>query len=75
MPKACGFPAGWVLNGKAVAQEVLAQRALLGGEGGRPGTLAGLIKQLLTVRSQLSAMSMAAPEPGQEAEFRRQLQD
>jgi CHAT domain-containing protein/Tfp pilus assembly protein PilF len=65
--------AGWVLNGKAVAQEVLAQRALLATEGTDP-TLADLVKQLLAVRSRLASMSMTLSKAGQEAHYRQQLQ-
>jgi CHAT domain-containing protein/Tfp pilus assembly protein PilF len=64
--------AGWVLNGKAVAQEVLAQRAILAAEGTDP-TLAELVKQLLSVRSRLASLSLAVPKPGQEAARREQL--
>ena len=65
--------AGWVLNGKAVAQEVLAQRAILAAEGTDP-TLADLVKQLLAVRSRLASLSLTLPKAGQEADYRQQLQ-
>ncbi len=65
--------AGWLLNGKAVAQEVLAQRTLLAAAGTDPA-LADLVKQLLAVRSQLASLSLTDAKPGQEAEHRRQLQ-
>ena len=55
--------AGWILNGKAVAQEVLAQRAILAAEGTDPA-LADLVKQLLAVRSRLASLSMALPKAG-----------
>jgi tetratricopeptide (TPR) repeat protein/CHAT domain-containing protein len=64
--------AGWVLNGKAVVQEVLAQRSILAAAGTDPA-LAGLVKQLLAVRNRLAAVSMAAPKPGQEAAYRAQI--
>ena len=65
--------AGWVLNGKAVAQEVLAQRAILTAAGTDP-TLADLIKQLLSVRSRLATLSLATPKLGREADHRQQFQ-
>jgi CHAT domain-containing protein/Tfp pilus assembly protein PilF len=64
--------AGWVLNGKAVAQEVLAQRAILAAEGADP-TLAELVKQLMAVRSRLAALSLVVAKPEQEAAHREQL--
>jgi tetratricopeptide (TPR) repeat protein len=64
--------AGWVLNGKAVAQEVLAQRAILAAEGTDP-SLAELVKQLLTVRGKLASLSLAVPKQGQEASHGEQL--
>ena len=66
--------AGWVLNGKAVAQEVLAQRAILAAAGTDP-TLADLVQQLLAVRSRLASLSLTLPKAGQEADYRHQLRD
>ena len=65
--------AGWILNGKAVAQEVLAQRTLLATEAADP-TLAELVKQLLAIRSRLASLSMTVPKAGKEAEHRQQLE-
>ncbi len=65
--------AGWVLNGKAVAQEVLAQRTILANAGTDP-TLAELAKQLLAIRGRLASLSMSMPKPGQEAVRRQQLE-
>lgn len=65
--------AGWILNGKAVAQEVLAQRALLATEGTNP-TLADLVKQVQIVRRQLATLSLTRPKAGQESEYRQRLQ-
>jgi CHAT domain-containing protein/Tfp pilus assembly protein PilF len=65
--------AGWVLNGKAVAQEVLAQRTLLAAEGTDPA-LADLVKQLMTVRSQLASLVLIVPKAGKEAAYRQVLQ-
>jgi CHAT domain-containing protein len=71
--QAAQHSAGWVLNGKAVAQEVLAQRALLAGETADPA-LADVIKQLLAVRRRLASLSLSIPQAGQETEYQRQLQ-
>ena len=65
--------AGWVLNGKAVAQEVLAQRSILAAVGTDPAQ-ADLVKQLLGVRSRLASLSLTLPKPGQEADYHQQLQ-
>ena len=60
--------AGWVLNGKAVAQEALAQRALLARDRDDPATA-----RLATVRQQLAALTLASPKPGQEQERHQEL--
>jgi tetratricopeptide (TPR) repeat protein len=65
--------AGWILNGKAVAQEVLAQRTLLATEAADP-TLAELVKQLLAIRSRLASLSLTVPKAGKEADHRQQLE-
>jgi CHAT domain-containing protein len=57
--------AGWVLNGKATAQEALAQRALLTRDRGNP-TTAPIAVQLTAVRQQLAAQTLASPSPGRE---------
>ena len=63
-----GRSAGWVLNGKAVAQEALAQRALLARDRDDPAAA-----RLATVRQQLAALTLASPKPGQEQERRQEL--
>ena len=67
-PEAVGRSAGWVLNGKAVAQEALAQRALLARDRDDPAAA-----RLATVRQQLAALTLASPKPGQEAERLQQI--
>jgi tetratricopeptide (TPR) repeat protein/CHAT domain-containing protein len=62
-PDAVGRSAGWVLNGKAVAQEALAQRALLARDRDDPAAA-----RLAAVRQQLAALTLASPQPGQEQE-------
>lgn len=65
--------AGWVLNGKAVAQEVLAQRALAAADAKDPDT-ADLAQRAASVRNRLAALGMSLPKSGQEAAYRQQLQ-
>ena len=67
-PDAVGRSAGWVLNGKAVAQEALAQRALLARDRDDPAAA-----RLAAVRQQLAALTLASPKPGQEQERRQEL--
>ncbi len=64
-PDAVGRSAGWVLNGKAVAQEALAQRALLARDRDDPAAA-----RLADVRNRLAALTLASPKPGQEERFR-----
>ncbi len=67
-PEAVGRSAGWVLNGKAVAQEALAQRALLARDRTDPAAA-----RLATVRNQLAALTLAVPKPGQEEDRLREI--
>jgi hypothetical protein len=64
---------GWLLNGKAVAHEALAGRALLERDLADPARrrVAG---QLRAVRQQRAALAMTAPATGQEAERTRRLE-
>jgi CHAT domain-containing protein len=64
--------ASWLLNGKAVAQESLAERARLALESLDPQT-AEVVKDLQVVRRQLATLGLAAPRPGQEAARKAQL--
>jgi CHAT domain-containing protein len=64
--------AAWVVNGKAVAHEALAERALLVREQKNPAA-AELAQQLLQVRRQLAALSLASPKPSQEEGHRQYL--
>ena len=67
-PEAVGRSAGWVLNGKAVAQEALAQRRLLARDRKDPAAA-----RLATVRNQLAALTLAVPKPGQEEDRLREI--
>src|SRR5262249_50442112 len=61
--------AEWLLNGKALTQESLAGRALLGRGSGDPKT-AALAKELRDVRQQLAAAALKPP-PNEPADARR----
>jgi CHAT domain-containing protein/Tfp pilus assembly protein PilF len=71
-PALVEMSAGWVLNGKAVAQQALAERVLLARES-RNNALAGEVKQLLDVRTQLATLSLQGPPAGQETAHRQEL--
>jgi len=61
--------ASWVLNGKAVSQQALAQRALVARDTTNP-QLAAVVKSLLFIRKQLASLTMTT-EP-KEADSVRQ---
>jgi len=65
--------AAWLLNAKGVAQQALAERALLEHDATDPARLP-IIRQLTAVRQQQAALALAVPKAGQEAERVRQLQ-
>jgi CHAT domain-containing protein/tetratricopeptide (TPR) repeat protein len=73
-PATTAQSAGWVLNGKAVAHEALAQRALLALDAKDPAA-AELSQQLLGVRRRLAALAPAPAQPGQEDQRRRERDD
>jgi tetratricopeptide (TPR) repeat protein/CHAT domain-containing protein len=66
--------AGWLLNGKAVAEEALAQSALLARDSRDPaaGKLAASLRE---ARAELARLSLAAPAPGQEKVHRQRLEE
>ncbi len=64
--------AGWLLNGKALAQQALAQAALLTRDSKDPA-LRELTRQLLDIRGQLARLTLAGPQPGRHAERLQQL--
>ena len=73
-PRLTLLAAEWLLNGKAVAQEALAQRALLA----RQSTDAAeqtTVKELLSLRSQLATLTLSTPEPSKATAHRVQLQE
>ena len=73
-PEIAARSATWLLNGKAVAQESLAQRAILARESRDPA-MASTATELLGVRRRLAAAALAAPKPGHERDRRRTLDD
>jgi CHAT domain-containing protein/tetratricopeptide (TPR) repeat protein len=64
--------AGWVLNFKAVAQQALAERALLG-RAERRADLAPAVEQLRAVRRRLAALAFRAHAPDGKAAQRERL--
>jgi tetratricopeptide (TPR) repeat protein len=66
--------AAWLLNGKGVAQEALAQPVLLTRASKSPATRQ-LHRQLAEVRQQLAQLTFATPRPGQEKQRLRQIQE
>jgi CHAT domain-containing protein/Tfp pilus assembly protein PilF len=73
-PGVAEHSAAWLLNGKALTQQALAEPLLLTRAGARP-RLTALHGQLLDVRQRLARLSLAAPRPGQEPQRRRQLNE
>ena len=65
--------AGWALNGKAVAQEVLTERTRLVRDAHDPA-VGDLIQQLLATRSQMASEALTVPGPDDRDVRRRQLE-
>ena len=61
----CARSATWLLNGKAIAQESLADRARMALDSRDPQA-AATVKQLQDVRRKLATLGMAAPGRGEE---------
>jgi CHAT domain-containing protein len=66
--------AAWLLNGKAVIQQTSAEAILLARDSDDPAT-ANLARRLADTRRQLARLTLTTSEPGQDAEYKRQLQD
>lgn len=64
--------ASWLANGKAVAQEALAQRAALARDS-VDSQLKPIAQQLIEVRKHLANLNGVRPKPGQEADRRAEL--
>jgi len=66
--------AAWLLNGKAVAQQSLAEAALLTRD--RSDTaLADLTQQLRQLRQQLAQLTLITAKPGQEGQLKQQREE
>jgi CHAT domain-containing protein/Flp pilus assembly protein TadD len=63
--------AGWVVNAKGLAQQTLAERALLAKDRANPRA-AEVIQQLEAVRTRLAGLTYRSPPPGQEGHFRQE---
>ena len=66
--------AGWVVNGKALAQQTLAQRALLARDTSNP-LVATTARYLQAVRRQLASLSLVGVDSQQSARQQAQLAD
>jgi CHAT domain-containing protein/tetratricopeptide (TPR) repeat protein len=66
-PAAATWSADWVINGKGVAHDVLARRALLMRDAGP------LMKELLGVRQRLAALVLREPKLGTEVDHRQEM--
>lgn len=63
---------GWVLNGKAIVQETMAQRAILARDSTNP-VMAAIAKKLLILRKQLASLSLVGGDSAQDAQRRQQM--
>jgi len=73
-PELATRSAAFVLNGKAVAHQTVAEAILLARDSRDPA-LADLTRRLHDTRHQLARLTLSSPQPGQEAAYQRQLQD
>jgi CHAT domain-containing protein len=73
-PSLVELSTGWLLNGKAVAQEALAQNAQLTRDSADPNT-AKIVKQLLEVRRQLASLVYSGPQKGREQDRKTQVDE
>jgi CHAT domain-containing protein/tetratricopeptide (TPR) repeat protein len=71
-PEMASASAGWLINGKAVAQEALGERARLALASADPKT-SKVAGELTGVRQQLASLTMMLPRPGQDEARREQL--
>jgi tetratricopeptide (TPR) repeat protein len=65
--------AGWLINGKALTQQALAEPLLLARAANQP-ELEKLLGQLIDSRKQLAQLTLALPRPGQEKQRLAQLE-
>ena len=72
-PQLVSLSAGWLLNGKALTQEALAQTATVSRESHDP-TVGAVVKELRRLRRQLATLTLSGAKPGQEAARRIRLE-
>ena len=68
-PQIASLSAGWLANGKAVAQEALSQQIVLARQSDNAQT-ATLVGALTTARTNLARLSQAIPNPEQASPYR-----
>jgi CHAT domain-containing protein/Tfp pilus assembly protein PilF len=66
--------AGWLLNGKTLTQQALAEQALLARDSANP-KLRPLARNLLDVRCRLAALTWLSPKKDGEPEHRQRLEE
>jgi tetratricopeptide (TPR) repeat protein len=72
--EAAAAGAEWLLNGQAVAHQSLAEQQLLARDAKDPAARQ-LVEELQQIRSRLAALLNRRPPSGQEADYRRQVQE
>lgn len=71
-PIAVSRSAEWLLNGKAITQQALAERGMQARASTDPAQ-AKLLEQLNAVRSKLAGLTLSGPEPGKESAHLKEL--
>ena len=75
--RAASLSAAWLLNGKAIAHRILAEREFLARASNSDPNLAETVRQLLAVRTRLAGLALQAPalqQPMNRVEDFKQLQ-
>lgn len=72
--KSTDLSATWVLNSKGIAQQVLAQRALVSRDAANPAVSA-VSQALVAVRKQLASLSLTGPESSDESARRKKIDE
>jgi CHAT domain-containing protein/Tfp pilus assembly protein PilF len=73
-PQTAALTAGWVINGKALVQQTLAQRALLARDSTNPAA-AQVVALLQRLRKQLASLSLVEDESADDAARRQKMDD
>ena len=66
--------AGWLLNGKAIAHQSLAEQHILARDAKDPGAKK-IVEDLQQARGRLAAQINRSPTPGLEKEYQKEMQD